>query len=287
LGKNLPEFYFFQLQKENAILMQYHEYQPKGPLGEFVQTIWSMESENLEETYPRSLIMPDGIIEVIFHYSDPFRYYKDNKSALLAENAAVSMMRKFIEIESSGNIGFVAVRFFPWGAYHFFDVPISSFLDDAINGEMLWKDDSKKIIAELKSADNLQKRYELAEGFLSSRLEQYKKAETKTDEAVKLIRQAKGNLSIEDVCDKTGLNKKQLERKFVKLVGTTPKVFSRVCRFLHICHHLDEQKGKSLTQLAYECGYYDQSHFINEFKEFSGFTPKDFFEKEHIWFTQV
>jgi AraC-like DNA-binding protein len=276
-----------QLPKENGILMQYHEYQPQGTLGEYVQTIWSMESENQEENYPRSLIMPDGIVEVIFHYRHPFLYYRDNKSILLAEHAAVSMMRKFIEIESPGNIGFVAVRFFPWGAYHFFDLPVSSFLDDAINAELIWKENSGKIIAELKSADNLQKRYELVEGFLTSMLEQHKKPETKTDAAVKMIRQQKGNLSIEDVCERTGLNKKQLERTFVKLVGATPKVFSRVCRFLHICHHLDEQKGKSLTQLAYECGYYDQSHFINEFKEFSGFTPKDFFEKEHIWFTQV
>ena len=267
--------------------MQYHEYQPKGLLGEYVQTIWAMESENEEETYPRSLIMPDGIVEIIFHYADPFLYYKDNKRMLLAENAAVSMMTKHIQIESSARIGFIAVRFFPWGAYHFFDIPISTFLDDTINGERLWANSSKKIIADLKSADNREKRYELVEEFLIIKLKEHKKSETKTDEAVKLIRHSKGNLSIEDVCDKTGLNKKQLERKFVKLVGATPKIFSRICRFLHICRHLDEQKGKSLTQLAYECGYYDQSHFINEFKAFSGFTPKDFFEKEHIWFTHV
>jgi AraC-like DNA-binding protein len=276
-----------QFQKEVGALMQYNEYHPEGLLGEYVQTIWAMESENDEETYPRSLIMPDGIVEIIFHYRDPFFYYRDNKRISLNGNAAVSMMRKCIEIESSGRTGFVAVRFFPWGAYHFFDIPISTFLDDTINGEKLWADNSKIIIDGLKSAGNLQKRYELIEEFLTKRLEQHKKGETKTDEAVRLIRHSKGTLSIEDVCDKTGLDKKQLERKFSKLVGATPKVFSRVCRFLHICRHLEEQKGKSLTQLAYECGYYDQSHFIKEFKEFSGFTPKDFFEKENIWFTQV
>lgn len=267
--------------------MQYHEYHPEGLLAEYIQTIWSMESESEEESYPRSLIMPDGIVEVIFHYRDPFFYYRDNQRILLTENAAVSMMRKYIEIESSGATGFIAVRFFPWGAYHFFDIPVSTFLDNTINGGQLWPGDSQKIINELKLAENQQKRYELVEQFLTRQLEQHKKSESKTDDAAKLIRHSKGSLTVEEVCTKIGMEKKQLERKFTKLAGATPKIFSRVCRFLHICHHLEEQKGKTLTQLAYECGYYDQSHFINEFKEFSGFTPKDFFEKENIWFTQV
>lgn len=267
--------------------MKYHEYHPAGSLGDHIQTIWSLESESDEETYPRSLIMPDGIVEVIFHYRDPFVCYRDNKRYLLEKNVAVSMMRKYIEIESSGQTGFIAVRFFPWGAYHFFDILISDFLDDCIDGQVLWGEESIRIISELNSAGNLQDRYNLVEAFLTERLNQYRKTEPKTDEAVKLIRDSKGTLRIEDICSKMNLDKKQLERKFTKLVGATPKVFSRVSRFLHICRHLDEQKGRSLTQLAYECGYYDQSHFINEFKEFSGFTPKDFFEKEHIWFSEV
>jgi AraC-like DNA-binding protein len=272
---------------QNTLLMQYHEYHPEGLLGDYIQTIWSMESETDEETYPRSLIMPDGIVEIIFHYKDPFLYYSGNTQMLLPDNAAVSMMKQYIEIESSEKTGFVAVRFYPWGAYHFFDTPIADFLDDVINGEELWGDDSKGIIASLKSAGTMQERYALTEAFLIRQLDVHKKFEAKTDEAVRMIRESKGTLSIDEVGKKTGQDKKQLERKFSSLVGATPKIFSRVCRFLHICHHLDEQKGKSLTQLAYECGYYDQSHFINEFKVFSGFTPKEFFEKRNIWFTQV
>ena len=267
--------------------MQYHEFQPNSSLSKYVQTIWAMESENEQDPYPRSLIMPDGIIEIIFYYESPFFIYQDNIKQLQPEHAAVSMMRKYIEIESTGKTGFIAVRFYPWGAYHFFNEPICNFLDTTIDGLKLWADDSKKIIMELKSLYTLEKRFKSVEQFLLNMLIKFQKTETKIEGVVKLIRNTKGILNIDEVCNETGFTKKQLERKFLPIIGTTPKIFSRVCRFLNICHHLEEQKGKSLTQLAYDCGYFDQSHFINEFKEFSGFTPKDFFAKENIWFAQI
>jgi AraC-like DNA-binding protein len=246
-----------------------------------------MESESDEDAYPRSLIMPDGIVEVIFYYEDPFYVWQDGNRLLQPQHAAVSMMKKYIEIESNGKTGFLAVRFFPWGAHHFFNEPVSNFLETTIDGIKLWGDDSREIIAELKVLETLEDRLKAVELFLLNMLTKFQKKDNKIDEALKLIRNIKGQLSIDEVCDQTGFTKKQIERKFLPVVGTTPKIFSRVCRFLNICHHLDEQKGKSLTDLAYECGYYDQAHFINEFKEFSGFTPKDFFAKENIWFTQV
>lgn len=267
--------------------MQYYEFQPNNSLSKYVQTIWAMESENEQDVYPRSLIMPDGIVEIIFHYEFSFLTYQDNIGLLQSEHVAVSMMKKYIEIESNGKTGFIAVRFYPWGAYHFFNQPVHTFLDQTIDASKLWADDSKRIIAELRSLDTLEKRFKSVEHFLLSMLTKYQKNETKIDEAIKLIRNTKGRLSIDEVCSETRLTKKQLERKFLTLVGTTPKIFSRVCRFLNICHHMEGQKGKSLTQIAHECDYYDQSHFINEFKEFSGFTPKDFFGKENIWFTQI
>jgi AraC-like DNA-binding protein len=160
-------------------------------------------------------------------------------------------------------------------------------LDQTIDASLLWHDDSRNVIAELKAGTTLDERCKIVERFLLRMLDKFRKEETQAEEALKLIRNSKGILSVDEICNKTGFNQKQLERKFLKLLGTTPKVFSRICRFLHICQQLDELKGKTLTQVAYDCGYYDQSHFINEFKEFSGFTPKEFFAKQHIWFTEI
>ena len=219
--------------------MQYHEFPIRPELSQYVQTIWAMESENEEDAYPRSLIMPDGIVEVVFYYQSPFFIWQDGVRRVHPEHAAVSMMKKYLEIESNGKTGFIAVRFYPWGAYHFFNEPVSNFLETTIDGVKLWGDDSRKVISELKTLDGLENRLKAVELFLMNMLNKFQKENRKIDEAVKLIRNTKGVLSIDEVCDKTLFAKKQLEREFIPVVGTTPKIFSRVCRFLNICHHLD------------------------------------------------
>jgi AraC-like DNA-binding protein len=266
--------------------MKYSEHILDPFLSEYVQSLWSMEAENDQDVYPRSQIMPDGIVELVFHYGDPLYTYQDGQKHLQSQNFAISMMRKFIELESSGRTGFIAARFFPWGAYHFFDEPIQNFLDQSIDAKKLWSD-SENIIVELKKNLTVEERFKLVERFLLEKFKVFKKDESKTDTAIKLIREAKGALSVEEVCQAAGVQKKTLERKFMSTVGTTPKVISRIMRFLNICNHLEDYRHKTLTELTYECGYYDQAHFIKEFKEFSGFTPKEYFEKKNVYFTTI
>lgn len=125
------------------------------------------------------------------------------------------------------------------------------------------------------------------EDFLLRQLSIHHKHDQKTDEAISLIRQTKGTLSIEEICAQMELSTKQLERKFLATVGVTPKVFSRITRFLNVCHHIDEFKDKNLTELAYDCGFYDQAHFIKEFRRFSGYPPGAFFEKERVFYSNL
>jgi AraC-like DNA-binding protein len=246
-----------------------------------------MESESKEDGYPRSRIVPDGIVEVIFHYGEPCTTYQDDVGFLQPKSFAISMMKKYVEIESTGNTGFISVRFFPWGAYHFFDTPIQEFLDQTIDATKLWGDRVNIALKRLKETPDLNLKFLIVEQFLLDSLQEHKKPDTIVEEALKLIRDTKGILPIEKLCEHTGESRKQLERKFLSTIGTTPKVFSRITRFLNICHQLGEHKDKTLTQLTHECGYYDQAHFIKEFKEFSGFTPKEYFTKENFYFSEI
>lgn len=267
--------------------MEYHEFPLTEPLSEFIQTVWAMQSESKQDGYPKSQIMPDGIVEIVFHYETPLYTYQDDSKFLQPENFAISMMRKFVEIESSGKSGFISVRFFPWGAHHFFDEPVKNFLDQTIDGSVLWGDRSKEIITILKHSSTLEARFKEVESFLLACLGKYRKTDTQIDDSIKFLRNSKGRLSIEEICEQTGFSKKQMERKFLATIGTTPKIFSRISRFLNLCQHLELHKGKTLTELTHDCGYYDQAHFIKEFKEFSGYTPKEFFTKENVYFSEL
>lgn|GEM_PF-3667259 len=102
-------------------------------LAGYIQVIWAMESESDEDNYPKSQIMPDGIVELVVHYGSPFFTYQEGVKTLQSRSFAVSMMKKYIELESNGKAGFIAARFFSWGAYHFFNEPVKNFLDQSID----------------------------------------------------------------------------------------------------------------------------------------------------------
>ena len=247
-----------------------------------------MESENENDPFEKEQIMPDGILEFVTHFNDPWITTVAGKDPeLQPDSFIISQMRKYIEIESSGFTGLISVRFFPWGGYHFFDEPVNHFIDDTIPIQKLWPQQADDFINKVRTAPNHEARSTIVQEFLLERLSEFKNTDNKIDESVQLIRKSKGKLSINEVLEKTGLSKKQLERKFIPTVGTTPKAFARISRFLNICHHLEDNKNKSLTELTYECGYFDQAHFIKEFKEFSGFTPKEYFAKNNVGFADI
>jgi AraC-like DNA-binding protein len=263
------------------------ELAPRPALADYIQLLWAMESETEEDVFPRERIMPDGIVELVFHWGDPYHTFQDDRQFLQPRSFAISMMRKLVEIESNGRTGLLAIRFHPWGAYHFFKEPVQDFLDQTIPCERLWPNLADRLMRDLDEQSSIEARSEIVQDFLQVRLNENRKDQPRIDDAIKLIRESQGQLSIEEICARTGLSKKQLERKFLASVGTTPKIFSRISRFLAICHHLRDNSDKSLTAIAYECGFYDQAHFIKEFKEFSGFTPKEFFSRSNVVFSEL
>ena len=243
-----------------------------------------MESESVEDYFPKEKILPDGIVEIVFHYEQPFITTNYNgKKIKQPKGFAVSQMKHFIEIESDGKIGFISVRFYPWGAHHFFKTPIKSFIDGTISIKELWPNDYQFVLNELRNLNDEDKVL-FIQDFL---LKQFDPIKYEIVEAIKLIRNSKGKMTIEEISEQTNISYKQLERNFKATIGVTPKTFSRTTRFLHLCHHLKDYENKSFTEIAFDLGYYDQAHFIKEFKEFSGLTPKEYFEKENICFAEI
>ena len=83
--------------------MIHKEFETPESLGEFVQLLWGMASENSDDRFRRERIMPDGIVELVFHFAQPFRTYRTDGTHYQQPQAfAISQMREFIEIESNG-----------------------------------------------------------------------------------------------------------------------------------------------------------------------------------------
>jgi AraC-like DNA-binding protein len=100
-------------------------------------------------------------------------------------------------------------------------------------------------------------------------------------DSIKRMLQLQGKVNVESLSRRFNISARHLERKFVSTVGLNPKLLSRIIRFQNIFKLLQNGQIDSLTALAHESGYYDQAHFIRDFKHFSGINPKMFLNQEH------
>ena len=85
--------------------------------------------------------------------------------------------------------------------------------------------------------------------------------------------------SMEEGWRATGLARRQFERRFKSCAGFPPALFARIVRFQRSYRMLENGQATSLTDLAVACGYFDQSHFIRDFKRFSGMNPRTYFKE--------
>jgi methylphosphotriester-DNA--protein-cysteine methyltransferase len=116
-------------------------------------------------------------------------------------------------------------------------------------------------------------RIKVVEQFLLSELKDIQ-ADRLVVEAVKLIYQSKGTIRIKELNEKLFISQSPFEKRFRKVVGTSPKKFSSIVRFNTVLDSLNETK--SLIEICYENNFFDQAHFIKDFKQFTGDTPEKF-----------
>ena len=122
----------------------------------------------------------------------------------------------------------------------------------------------------------LQKRIHIIDRHLIARLPGLQPVDPQIIRATDLIVRANGMLPIQQLTDKLYIGQRHFERKFKHITGYTPKEFSRITKFRYATRILRQMKGEDMQQLAIDCGYYDPSHFIKEFRKLSGSTPSAF-----------
>lgn len=255
--------------------MRYIELTPPPLLQPYVRLLWSLELETPHDFGPPERIAPDGIVEMVFHYRVPMAVrYAREPFAVQPRSSLVSQTRRFIEIEPAGPTGFVSVRFQPWGAYHFFEPPVSELADQVVPAEEVWGGAVRELEERLASAFDLRERASLIEQFLIGRLERHHQRDV--EGLVREVWKRKGNVRVAKLSRELGLTERTMERIFQDAIGMSPKGYSRLTRFLHACTVLRKGQWSSLSEVGQACNYYDQAHFIDEFRTFAGMTPRQF-----------
>ncbi len=260
--------------------MEYHVYIPGEALSRYIKCYWTLES-SLDDAYEnKQRIFPDGCIELIFHYGDLFKKYSVNGAADFQPRSFLhGQLNRYMEIEPSGNIGVFSVRFVPCGLQPFLEMDINEYTGKAISVEEIWGNEGKLVEERMMHAENTMDRIKIIEHFLSGRITM-KKNYNSVEHCVNAIIRGRGSLSIDMLSQEVNMGRRHLERKFISSVGLSPKLLSRIIRFQSALQLIERNQLSTLTEIAYAGGFYDQSHLIKDFKEFSGLNPKQYFSAD-------
>jgi len=257
--------------------MDYSVYDPSPELKQFVKCFWTLEDKRAQEPV-RQRVVPDGCMEMIFHYADVYKqYFEDGSSVIQPRSFIFGQITKYIEICPTGISGIVAARFLPEGLTPFLTVPVSALENKAVSLVDLFGEKGKNLEDNVIAATDNRQRISLIEEFLIALLADPQTIDSVTKACVETIYQSRGRIDMLQLADKMNINRRNMERKFTSTIGMSPKQLSKVVRLQTTLRMLEQKKFTSLTSLAYENGYYDQAHFIKDFKEFTGMSPKSFF----------
>ncbi len=263
----------------------YREYPIPAVLTPFVKLIWSLECDRSIHNSGPERILPDGCIELVFHFRDPFYTVFSNREChVQSQGFLVGQMNDFIEIAPHGRIGFVAVRFSAQGAYRFLPGSLKAIAGGVVAMKHVWNDSDAETIDRIANAPTMSRRIAVVEDLLVNYLALMQREDVLVDRALALIQLHAGTLRIAELASVVGASTRQLNRRFENAIGVTPKQFSRVSRFVRALTELRSRRNIPLTEVALNSGYFDQAHFNHEFRQFAGFQPSELFTRTNVAF---
>lgn len=261
--------------------MQYNISKPSPYLSQYVKQYWSLDSNVVTGESHIQRIVPSGLFELIFYLNDKPEASDHKKS--ITENVIITgQLKTHHDLKIVGRLSLFAIYFLPQGLSMFLNLPIKALFNQSVPLKDVMKEVVNQLEDELYAAPTFKGQIAVAEKFLIKRLQQ-KEREYKYDRiryVVNEINKTKGLVEINELAEQTFLSRKQFERTFSDIIGSSPKQFQKIVRFQNAIHIKSKNKNLSLTEIAHQCGYFDQSHMINDFKSLSGMSPKQFFTNE-------
>lgn len=243
---------------------------PPEPLSVYVDRIWGWTDE---DELPD--ILPGTGCELFF-YDNPPSLISDKSKLKLPKFHSGCTRYSGIKLSCDSKISFIAVRFRSSALRHFVPMNISVLTDKIFSGEELWDSDGVKFADEVFSYERIEDRVEAIQRNLLMLLSMYKKKDEWLDEFISGIYYSNGAFSLSDYCAESSLSLRQIERLHVSAVGVPPKYFHRTARFQRVLRSMLLSGSKSYLAAAYDSGYYDQSHFIRDFKYYTGKAPGEY-----------
>jgi AraC-like DNA-binding protein len=257
--------------------MNYETFLPRQELRSFVKCFWILQVPACENT-PKQRILPDGCIELFFILGEDIkRFISEHEFIVQPRQMVLGQISEPYFIQPTGAVDSFAVRFYPYGFANFVSVPINQLSNKETPLEQLFGEDiSRQLSAQIINANDTPRRIQIMEDFLLEKMKNKATIDHIVKSTVDTLLATKGSLSINSILKEHLSKRRQLERKFTKQIGISPKQLGKVIRLQAVLKMMLDQQSGDLTNVAYEREYHDQAHFIKDFREFTGASPKHF-----------
>jgi AraC-like DNA-binding protein len=234
----------------------YQEFPPAKRLQQFVECLWAVEASGPVAEYP---VLPDGCVDIVC---------SPGTASGLQVVGTMTHAHRFSLRAGQQSFG---MRFRPGMSSAFLPIPGIETTDQSLPLSDVWGSEARRLNDQIAVARSARE----CVGLLEASLHDPGVIGLVEQLCAWIVQQA-GRVRVDDLSRKAGLSARQLRRLFLERVGLSPKHFCRIIRFRSSVSRITEGCSPEWAQTALACGYYDQAHFINEFHEFSGYSPGEF-----------
>ena len=253
--------------------MNYRAVAPSAGMPPGIRCIWMLRGDAGPAVPQR--VVPDGCVELVLNVADRFRVVRENGATELQPAALiVADATRPITIAPSGRVDILAIRFEPGFASAFLGAPMHEL------GGRSWSLDDVRpahrgLLERIADADGAPARIRAVESLLGRAWDARLAPDDYVSGAARIVATSAGRLSMDAVAEAAGVGSRRLQRGFQRHLGFGPKFFARLTRFQSLLGALGD-RHEGWSRLAAGHGYYDQSHLIRDFHDFTGTTPEDF-----------
>ncbi|MBK8503990.1 MAG: AraC family transcriptional regulator [Saprospiraceae bacterium] len=256
--------------------MQYIKFAPSLPLKNLVECYYVWRSKDIIEPLWIDT-PPTAFTAIVFNLERPHSVFLEGDKIFDLPQCFISgqsISNYTLKIQSK--IDQIGIVFKPTGLSHLFDLQMFEFTNARENLNDVLKGEFVNMEEKLLEAPTDTRRIEYLEAILLNKLRNKSYVMDGVDRAANIIIDRYGNVSVSDLLEDAYMSRRKFERHFLKRVGLSPKYYARIRRYGTICMQIAGQRSVNWDEVLYQVGYYDQSHFIKDFKEFSGKSPSEY-----------
>jgi AraC-like DNA-binding protein len=254
---------------------EFYLHVPVEPLNKWIQYIWISSGE---KDTTKSKVLPNGAIELIINFGDKQKILDEKTlttKSTFKDYWIAGLQTHPIIIQSVYDTNLLGIRFLPGGAYPFFKFPINRISDLVIEADWL-KKELEDLRNKIFDSPDYKNKTSVVEEYLKKKFENNFLLNNSVSYAVNYLSFFENQHTIEKFIKETGYSHKHFISLFRDQVGTSPKELQRILRLQSIIRFLKKNKNVNWVDLANRFFFFDQAHFINDFKKLTSITPKDY-----------